>query len=227
VVFWTLNDASCDECGAELGRGSLLRLEGGRALCLSCADLDHLHFLPRGDAALTRRAGKHSALRAVVLRFSRSRKRYERQGILVEEQALQRAEEACLTDADARRARQARDAERRTLRDAAYVASFAERIGELFPGCPESERNAIAEHACQVRSGRVGRSAAAKELEAAAVELAVGAHVRHRHTGYDRLLASGIDRGEARLEVAGMVDGVMERWRGPARERVPGRRAKM
>ena len=57
------------------------------ALCLPCADLDHLVFLPSGDAALTRRAGKHSTLAAVVLKWSRARKRYERQGFLVEETA--------------------------------------------------------------------------------------------------------------------------------------------
>ncbi len=221
VVFWTLNDAVCSECGEELGRGSPLRLEDGRALCLTCADLDHLVFVPRGDAALTRRASRHSALRAVVVRFSRARKRYERQGILVEEQALERAEAECLADATARAARQARDAERRALRDAAHVASFAARIGELFPGCPADERSAIAEHACEVRSGRVGRTAAAKELEAGAVELALRAHVRHRHTAYDTLLAAGIDRGAARLEVSDAVEAVMDRWRtaGPPRRK--------
>jgi hypothetical protein len=46
-----------------------------------------------GDAALTRRAGKHSKLSAVVLKWSRARKRYERQGLLVEETVLQRAED--------------------------------------------------------------------------------------------------------------------------------------
>jgi len=222
VVFWTLNESVCSECGEELGRGSLLRLEGERALCLTCADLDHLTFLPRGDAALTRRASKHSGLRAVVLRFSRSRKRYERQGILVEEAAVLRAEAERLADADARAARQRRDAEHRAARDAEYVASFARRIGELLPGCPAAERGAIAEHACEVRSGRVGRSAAAKELDQGAVELAVRAHVRHRHTGYDALLAAGVDRSEARLEVAAEVDAVLDRWRPPR----PGARAR-
>lgn len=218
VVFWTLNPSVCSECGQELGRGSLLRLEDERALCLTCADLDQLAFLPRGDAALTRRASKHSALRAIVLRFSRTRKRYERQGVLVEEEALQRAEAECLADADARAARQLRDADRRAQRDAAHVAGFARRIGELFPGCPTTERNAIAEHACKLRSGRVGRSAAAKELDAGAIQLAVRAHVRHRHTAYDRLLGAGIDRSEARLEVAAAVDAVMDRWRAPSRD---------
>jgi hypothetical protein len=110
VVFDILRDSACAECGEELRRGRLLRLEGDRPLCLACADLGHLVFLPRGDAALTRRAGQYSTLRAVVVRFSRTRKRYERQGILVEEAALARAEETCLADAEARA--RARNAER-------------------------------------------------------------------------------------------------------------------
>jgi hypothetical protein len=60
--------------------------------------LDHLIFLPSGNAALTRRAGKYSTLSAVVLQWSRARKRYERQGLLVEEAALQRAQKECLAD---------------------------------------------------------------------------------------------------------------------------------
>lgn len=222
VVFWTLNDAVCSECGEELARGSPLRLEGDRPLCLACADLDHLVFLARGNAALTRRATKHSTLRAVVVRFSRARKRYERQGILIEEEALARAEEECLADADARAARQAREALRRAARDAAHVAAFAERIGEVFPGCPAEERGAIAKHACEVRSGRVGRTAAAKELDADAVELAVRAHVRHRYSPYDRLLGAGMERSEARLEVGGVVDAVVEGWRSVGRPQPKG-----
>jgi len=68
------------------------------ALCLACADLDHLVFLPSGDTALTRRARKHSTLTAVVLKWSRARKRYERQGLLVEAGALEMAEEECSAD---------------------------------------------------------------------------------------------------------------------------------
>ena len=71
----------------------MLVIEKDVPLCLPCAGLDHLVFLASGNAALTRRAGKYSTLRAVVVRYSRARKRYERQGILVEEPALVRAEE--------------------------------------------------------------------------------------------------------------------------------------
>jgi len=89
VVFSILRDSQCVECGEALWKGDFLFMEQGRPLCLPCADLDHLVYLPSGDAALTRRAKKHSTLSAVVVRFSRARSRYERQGILVEESALQ------------------------------------------------------------------------------------------------------------------------------------------
>ena len=93
VVFDILRDSKCTECGKELGKGDFLFMEGKHPVCLSCADFDHLIYLPRGDAALTRRAKKYSALSAIIVRFSRSRGRYERQGILVEEAALERAEQ--------------------------------------------------------------------------------------------------------------------------------------
>lgn len=179
---------------------------------MACADLDHLVFLGRGDAALTRRANRYSTLRAVVVRFSRSRKRYERQGVLVEEQALARAERECLSDAEVRQLARKRAAERRQELDAEYVGAFARRVGELFPGCPAEEQQAVAEHACLKYSGRVGRSAAAKELELKAVELAVRAHIRHVHTRYHELLASGLPRHEARALVADAVRGQLTRW---------------
>jgi hypothetical protein len=106
-------DSSCCECGEALGRGAWITLvEGKGALCLACADLDHLIFLPSGNTALTRRARKRSILSAVVLKWSRARKRYERQGLLVEEQAMERAEAECLADGEVRARRREREAER-------------------------------------------------------------------------------------------------------------------
>src|SRR5580700_1533835 len=102
VVFDILRESKCADCGKELLGGDFLFKEGQRQLCLTCADLDHLVYLPRGDTALTRRARRHSRLSAVVVRFSRTRKRYERQGVLVEEMAPDRAEQECLADADKR-----------------------------------------------------------------------------------------------------------------------------
>jgi hypothetical protein len=92
-VFISHRDSVCDECREELGRGAWLFLVDNRALCLACADLDHLEFLASGDTAVTRRARKHSRLCAVVLKWSRARRRYERQGLLVEEEAIARAEQ--------------------------------------------------------------------------------------------------------------------------------------
>jgi len=78
-VFISNRESRCDDCGEDLGRRAMIVLAGDRgALCLTCADLDHLTFLASGDAALTRRARKHSTLAAVVLKWSRARKRYER-----------------------------------------------------------------------------------------------------------------------------------------------------
>jgi hypothetical protein len=75
VVFEILRPWNCAERGKDLLSRDLLTMEGGRPLCMTCADLEHLVFLPRGDTALTRRARKHSSLSAVVVRFSRARKR--------------------------------------------------------------------------------------------------------------------------------------------------------
>jgi hypothetical protein len=213
VVFSILRDSECAECKMELERGDFLRMENEKPMCLSCSDLDHLVYLPRGDVAVTRRARKYSKLSPVVVRFSRTRKRYERQGVLVEEEALARAETECLEDADARARSRARAAVLRDLLDQEYVREFAAAIASAFPGCPESARGAIAEHACRKHSGRVGRSASAKRFEKAAVELAVQAHVRHVHTDYHELLARGIERGEARARVRRRVDALLDSWR--------------
>src|SRR6516225_6690189 len=117
VVFMIRRDTRCSECGEELGRGRFIRLEKRNPLCLACADLDHLEFLPRGNTAVTRRAGKYTKLRAVVVQWSRTRKRYERQGILAESEAIRRAEEESLADADLRARQRERAAERRLEED--------------------------------------------------------------------------------------------------------------
>ena len=62
-VFITSIESTCDECKEDLGSKAWITLTKEKgALCLSCADLDNLVFLPSGDAALTRRARKHSTL---------------------------------------------------------------------------------------------------------------------------------------------------------------------
>ncbi|HLZ26630.1 MAG TPA: DUF2293 domain-containing protein [Chloroflexota bacterium] len=216
VVFSVRRDAKCGECDAELFKGSLLRREGDGVLCLKCADLDRLDFLPRGDTALTRRARKYSTLQAVVVEWSRSRQRYERQGVLVEPDALLRAENECLADSDSRARQRARAAMKRDAADGSFVASFVAAIRADYPGCPAAEAKQIAEHACQRSSGRIGRTAAARALDPAAVRLAVQAHVRHRHTNYDRLLGQLWDRRDARDAVHDDVADVLRKWAEPS-----------
>jgi hypothetical protein len=86
VVILPLNsDWTCHRCGQS---GDMLVMEKGGPACLRCIGLDDLEFLQAGDALLTRRVKAKSARSGVVVRFSRTRKRYERQGLLVEPQAL-------------------------------------------------------------------------------------------------------------------------------------------
>ncbi len=213
-VFISNRDSTCDECHENLGHGAWITLNRERgALCLTCADLDHLSFLAAGDAALTRRAKKHSELTAVVLKWSRARKRYERQGLLVTAEAIELAEQECLADHDLRARRQEREALRRAELDQEYLRQFAAAVRAGFPSCPPGREQRIAEHACQKYSGRVGRSTAAKSLDEAAVRLAVIAHIRHAETRYDQLMSQGWDRAEARAEIEERVNLVLERWR--------------
>jgi len=209
VVFMPVKEFTCAECG---GTDSFLVKDGERALCLTCADLDHLVFLGAGDAALTRRSRKASALSAVVVRFSRARKRYERQGVLVEPVALEAAELQCLGDEEARARRRERDRERRAQHDEHLVERMAVEIRRLFPGCPASRAEAIASHAAVRGSGRVGRSSAGRALDPDALTLAVVASIRHADTGYDELLMAGVPRLDARARVQPDIERVLDRW---------------
>jgi hypothetical protein len=82
-------DWKCHRCGDS---GNLLMMENAGPACLRCVGLDDLEFLSAGDALLTRRAKAKSARHAVVVRFSKSRRRYERQGLLVEPAAMTAAQ---------------------------------------------------------------------------------------------------------------------------------------
>jgi hypothetical protein len=45
-----------------------------------------------------------------------------------------------------------------------------------------------------------------------AIRLAVTAHIRHRETKYDTLLARGYDRDDARATVGRSVEEVLKSW---------------
>lgn len=212
LVISPLKDWTCTDCG---GSGGFLKMEAAGPVCMECADMGHLVFLPRGDAALTRRARRHSRLSAVVVRFSQARRRYERQGVLIEEPALARAEAECLADESARARRRERSRAERAVSDERLERAMADEIRRLFPGCPADRAAEVARHTALRGSGRVGRTAAGRALDPSVLELAVRASVRHRDTRYDELLMSGEGRGAARQVVHGEVEQILDSWRGP------------
>lgn len=86
VVIQPLNKGwKCHRCG---GTGGLLIMEPPGPACLRCVGLDNLEYVPSGNALLTRRVKAKSARTAVVVRYSKRRGRYERQGLLVEAKPL-------------------------------------------------------------------------------------------------------------------------------------------
>jgi hypothetical protein len=214
VVWINHRGERCAGCGAGLAPGKLIVIDGAQGIrCLECAGLAGLKFLPSGDVALTRRALAHSRRSAVVVKFSRARKRSERQGVLVEEIAIERAESENTED-EARRETQR---QRRRLRDEVaerkYIADFTAKVLALFPEAPLQAAELIAARACEKYSGRVGRSAQAKALDEGAVTLAVWAHIRHAHTEYDRLVAQGAEPVDARATVRPAIERVLARWK--------------
>jgi hypothetical protein len=212
VVFQIVRDSKCSECGVEVEEGDLLFLDGKQPLCLACAGMDELEFLGAGDAAMTRRSTKYSSRSAVVVRFSRSRGRYERQGILVEPAAIAKAEQECAGDAEERARARERGAVARVKEDRELAERMTQEILALYPKCPPEEAHLIAEHTARRGSGRVGRSAAGRALKEDALVLAVRAAIRHRKTDYDELLARGVDREDARARVLDRVEEILDRW---------------
>ncbi len=205
-------EAICSECGQTLERGDWMFREQEQLLCLQCADLDHLEFLPSGNATLSRRAKKFSSLSAVVVQFNRRRKRYERQGLLATSAAILQAEESLEADAGKRAQQRAAAAIRRDEDDLKLVETMIDRISEQFPSCPLDEARCIAQHTAERGSGRVGRSAAGRESEPEAIKLAVIAHIRHEHTDYDAKLMQGVARREARSLIQPVLKKKLIAW---------------
>ena len=217
-MFFVRGEATCSACGTGIANGGFITKERGRTLCLSCAGLDGLSYLPKGDATLTRRASKQSSARILVVTRVYSRKRYKREGILVEPAAIERARKECRADEGVREQRRQMDADRRQELERAYVERFARAIRERYPSCPKGVDVQIAEHACTKHSHRIGRSAGAKKLDERALLLAARAHVRHHHTQYDTLLGKGMTKRAARVHVQDKVDDVLRKWSRKARQ---------
>lgn len=95
--------------------------------CESCGDT--------GDLLLKGKKGGLCLDCAVVVRWNIRRKRFERQGILAEPAAIERAARECLSDPN-----QAR----RVDEDVRFRRTFADAIRAQFPGCPAGRAEAIA-----------------------------------------------------------------------------------
>ena len=82
-----------------------------------------------------------------MLELGKARKRYERQGLLVESEAIKQAE--CLADEDVRARRRERAAMRSAAQDRKYTTRFAENIRDLFPACPNGEGATLLRAECR------------------------------------------------------------------------------
>lgn len=206
---------TCRQCKGVIEQGKMLLAanEKGSGLCALCADLKGLQLLPPGDAAMTRRSKKFSTRTVVVQEWNNKRKRYERLGQFVEPSAIEKARLECAADSKQREEKNARAAVVRSEEDRLYRREFARKIRELFPSMPANRETLIAEHACEKYSGRVGRTAAAKEFDEAMITRAVIAHIRHTETEYDNQFGKGKRKREIREEIRPEIMQMLRRWK--------------
>ncbi|MBS0654165.1 MAG: hypothetical protein JSR46_00160 [Verrucomicrobia bacterium] len=91
VVIQTTIDSQCTACEKKLPVKSYLFTEGGKALCLPCANLQTWAFLSSINRRLARFLKRENAKFIPVKKFTRSDKRYQRQGILLDRETLKKA----------------------------------------------------------------------------------------------------------------------------------------
>ncbi|WP_378187900.1 DUF2293 domain-containing protein [Aquimarina sp. W85] len=216
-IFLTKKEKlTCSNCGKRIPKGNsfVAESENHKGSCFSCSAFVGYTFLPSGDAALTRRSKKLSDRCAVVYEWNARRKRFQRTGQLVQESAIENAKQSCIEDAAIREAKNKKAAVLRAQQDSVYVATFAKKIRARYPSCPQGREVLIAQHACQKYSGRVGRTADAKEFDVKMIDLAVEAHIRHTETNYDDQFGYGKAKRQIRSEVKTDIEQVLRRWKG-------------
>ena len=215
-IFLTKKESlKCQKCGKSIPRGDafVAESEKHRGTCFSCSPFAKLAFLKPGNAAMTRRSKKHSKLCGVVYAWNARRKRFERRGQYVEVAAIITAELECNADAADRLQKNQKAAIVRAEQDEVYIAEFSKAIRKHYPNCPPNREVAIATHACEKHSGRVGRTAKAKEFDAKMIDLAVEAHIRHAETNYDNQFGQGKVKRQIRSDVRFEVSAIMMNWR--------------
>jgi hypothetical protein len=122
LVFPSQGEGDCPHCAAPLHHSAFVTFKNDAIACVKCGGLENLEFLPSGNTALTRRANALSAVKYVVLKFSRARKRYERQGILASPEILDQARRECEADEAARESKRQASAARREKQDTTHLA---------------------------------------------------------------------------------------------------------
>lgn len=215
-IFLTKKESlKCSKCSKSipLGQAFVAESEKHRGTCLACSPFATLAFLKPGNAALTIRSKKHSAYCGVVFAWNGRRKRFERKGQYVEASAIIQAEKECAEDAAARLLKNEKAAVLRAEQDKVYIAEFSKAIRAMYPNCPLNREVAIATHACEKYSGRVGRTAKAKEFDKTMIDLAVEAHIRHAETNYDSQFGQGKAKRQIRSEVKQDIASVLRKWR--------------
>ncbi len=205
----------CAECGTIVPKGGrvLAEKENGKGYCLGCAGITSMAFLPSGDAAMTRRSKKYSKHCFVLQEWNQRRKRYERRGQYVDAKAIELAESECSADKGIREDKNKKAAIRREEDDAIYKRMFAIEMRTYFPSMPIGREFAIVDHACEKHSGRVGRTAAAKEFSPDMIERAVVAHIRHAETDYDDLFGKGKKKREIRSDIRPLIKKILFQWK--------------
>jgi len=176
-----------DLVGSECGLAARSAPDGRRGpTLLTCADLDHLAFLPAGDAALTRRATKASGLSAVVVALEPQPQAVRTARRPGRRPRAHRGRKHCLSDADARaRQPRTRPGPARQRRGRGVPGQAWRRRS---PGCSRmpGRKCHCDRQAHRLRgSGLVGRSAAGRALDENAITLAVaGLGTPTRTPGY-------------------------------------------
>lgn len=204
----------CYLCNSPIEKGeySVGEDENSKTSCFKCSPFKDLTFLPSGDAALSRRSKTNSSNSAILQEWNNRRRRYERRGIFVESQALLLARAQCAADSVERAKKRTVAAEKRKVQDAHYIKTFSLKIREFYPSMPKGREKIIAEHACEKYSGRVGRTAAAKEFSEEMITKAVIAHIRHHETDYDDLFGRGKRKRDIRQDIRPLINNILNKW---------------
>ena len=206
---------SCQRCKRPIKKGErfVAEAEDKRGTCFKCSPYTEATLLEPGDAAMTRRSKKHSNICGVVYGWNQRRKRFERKGQYVEAEAIELARKECVADAEKRAKANEKAAIKRAADDKVYVAEFSKAIKQRYPNCPKNRETEIAQHACEKYSGRVGRTANAKQFDKEMIDRAVEAHIRHAETNYDSQFNKGKTKRAIRSDLKIDILSILQKWR--------------